>query len=166
MCGTGGVRTVDPMMLTDRSWLRAAALALPLALVATACGDDDDASAAAVTGPNAAPASASVSIESPADGDAVSSPVTVEMAADGVTIEPAGEVHDGVGHFHVLVDVGCLEPGETIPADTDGYHHFGKAQTEAEIELEPGQHTLCLQVGDGEHTALDITDTVTITVEG
>ena len=33
------------------------------------------------------------------------------------------------------------------------------------IYLEPGQHELCLQVSDGEHTALDITDTVTVDVE-
>jgi len=33
------------------------------------------------------------------------------------------------------------------------------------IYLEPGQHELCLQVSDGAHTALDITDTVTVDVE-
>ncbi|WP_114594048.1 DUF4399 domain-containing protein [Euzebya pacifica] len=37
--------------------------------------------------------------------------------------------------------------------------------TSAELELEPGEHTLCLQDGDGEHTALDLTDEITVTVE-
>ena len=32
------------------------------------------------------------------------------------------------------------------------------------IYLEPGVHELCLQVGDGIHTALDVTDSVTVTV--
>lgn len=121
-----------------------------------ACGDDDDAEASG---------EASVSFASPVDGDVVTSPVAVEMSADGVTIEPAGEVNDGAGHFHVMVDEACLDAGETIPGDSEAHLHFGKAQTETEIELEPGEHTLCLQVGDGEHTALGITDTVTFTVE-
>jgi hypothetical protein len=115
-----------------------------------ACGDDDD---------------TSVAFASPKDGAEVSSPVTVEMTANGITIEPAGAVKDNAGHFHVLVDVGCKDAGETIPVDTPGYNHFGKAQTSAELPLDPGEHKLCLQVGDGVHTALDETDEITITVK-
>ena len=107
-----------------------------------------------------------VAFASPADGDETTSPVHVEMTAEGITIEPAAEgVNEGAGHFHVIVDHGCVEPGETIPG-TDGYNHFGQAQTEADLELTPGEHTLCLQVGDGAHTALDATDEITITVTG
>ncbi len=60
--------------------------------------------------------------------------------------------------FHVT-------PGETIPAD-DAHVHYGDGATAAQLELSPGEHTLCLQAGDGTHTALDLTDEITFTVEG
>lgn len=150
----------------ERTWVRLAAVLIAVVLVAAACGDDEDAVDATTTteAPEPARQEASVSFASPEDGAEVTSPVRVAMEAAGITIEPAGEVREGGGHFHVMVDVGCVEPGETVPGDTEGYHHFGKAQTEAELELDPGDHTLCLQVGDGAHTALDLTDEITITV--
>ena len=42
--------------------------------------------------------------------------------------------------------------------------HFGGGQTDGVIYLEPGTHELCLQVGDGVHLALDITDQATVEV--
>lgn len=130
------------------------ALAAGLALATAACGDDDGGDD-----------TASVEITAPEDGATVSSPVTFEMSAEGIEIEPAGEVVEGAGHFHLLVDVDCLPEGEVIPGGEDAYQHFGQGQTTAELELEPGEHTVCLQVGDGAHAALDVTDTVTFTVE-
>jgi hypothetical protein len=50
-----------------------------------------------------------------------------------------------------------------VAKDAD-HVHFGKAQTEGTIYLEPGSHELCLQPGDGAHVALDPTDTVTVDV--
>jgi len=107
---------------------------------------------------------ASVSFTSPADGDTVSSPFQVTMAAENFTIEPSGEVVDGAGHFHILVNEDCLEQGMVIPTD-ETHLHYGAGQLEVEVELEPGEYTLCLQVGDGVHTATDLTDIVNITVE-
>lgn len=101
---------------------------------------------------------------SPEDGATVTDPVHVEMMAVNFTIEPAGEVHDGAGHFHIMIDVPCVTPGEVIPSDAN-HLHFGQGQTTAELELEAGEHTLCLQAGNGEHVALDLTDTISITVE-
>ncbi len=46
--------------------------------------------------------------------------------------------------------------------------HYGKAQTEAELTLTPGAHTLCLQAADGNHVALEgqgMAHTIGITVE-
>lgn len=106
----------------------------------------------------------SVSFAEPSDGDSVGSPVAVQMEAGDFEIEEAGEVSEGAGHFHIMVDEPCVEAGETIPED-ETHLHFGDASTEAEIELEPGEHDLCLQAGDGAHTALDVTDEITITVE-
>ena len=100
------------------------------------------------------------------DGDTVDSPVTVQWSAENFTIEPAGEVRAGAGHLHIMVDADCVAAGQIVPAD-DNHLHYGKAQTEATLELTPGEHTLCLQAADGVHTALageGTTQVVTITV--
>jgi hypothetical protein len=109
----------------------------------------------------------SVTFVSPADGATVSSPVTVKLAAENFTIEPAGDVHTGAGHLHIMVDAECLAAGEIIPKD-DTHLHYGQGQLEATLDLAPGAHTLCLQAGDGAHTALPeagLTHTIRITVE-
>ena len=74
-----------------------------------------------------------------------------------------GEVHEDAGHLHVMVDAPCVEPGQTIPSDAQ-HVHLGMAQLETALDLTPGEHTLCLQAGDGTHTALAITREITITV--
>ena len=137
---------------------RIAALVLPIGLVLAACGDvSDDAEKADDT-----PAE-SVSFTTPADGAQLAGGVKVEMAAKGLTIEPAGDVHDHAGHFHVIADDGCVAPGTAVPKDAD-HVHFGKGQTTGTIYLEPGTHELCLQAGDGAHLALDLTDRVNVNV--
>lgn len=103
-------------------------------------------------------------LTSPSENASVAGGVALAMTADGVTIEPAGEVRGGSGHFHVIADAGCAEKGTAIAKDAD-HVHFGKGQTDGVIHLEPGQHELCLQVGDGAHTALDVTDTATVDVQ-
>jgi hypothetical protein len=128
---------------------RLAALVAPLGLLLAACGDD--------TG------DATVSFTQPADDATVAGGLVVKMSAEGITIEEAGEVHEGAGHFHVIADDGCARPGETVPRDAD-HVHFGGGQTEGTIYLEPGTHELCLQAGDGSHVALDATDGVTVEV--
>jgi hypothetical protein len=141
--------------------------------VVAGCGDDGGGQGTApeptvtlastsTTAPAAVP---SVSFTEPADGATVASPVKVKMQATNFTIEPAGEVKPGAGHFHITVDDGCVTPGQVIPMD-DKHLHYGKAQTEAELMLSPGSHNLCLQVGDGAHTALDLSETISVTVSG
>ena len=121
------------------------------ALLFVACGSDGDSP------------SASVSLTSPDDGATVSGAIEVQMTASGLTIEEAGEVRDDAGHYHVIADSGCVEEGAPIAKDAD-HVHFGGGQDSGAIYLEPGTHELCLQVGDGVHTALDVTDRITITV--
>lgn len=108
---------------------------------------------------------ASVSILSPEDGARVESPFLVVAEADSFTIEAVGEVREDAGHLHVMVDTGCVAAGETIPED-GGHVHLGDGSEETELDLPAGEHTLCLQAGDGEHRALDLTDEITITVAG
>ena len=119
------------------------------------------------TGPyrNGVAEDASVSLAVPADGTTANSPyLQWDAEADGVTIEESGEVNEGAGHYHVLVDTDPVEPGETIPSD-DQHVHYGTGQADGVLELEPGDHTLHLQVADGAHTAMALTDTVEVTVE-
>ena len=104
---------------------------------------------------------------SPTDKATVGSPVKVTMGAEGFTIEPAGEVKAGAGHLHIMVDTDCVAAGQAVPKD-DTHLHFGKGQTEAELKLSPGSHTLCLQAGDGAHVAVageGMTQKITITVK-
>lgn len=124
--------------------------AVLLAMATAACASD---------------AEGSVFFEQPRDEAVVVSPVPVIMGAEGFTIEPAGEgVGEGRGHFHIIIDRPCVQPRLTVAAD-DEHLHFGGGQETALLELEPGEHTLCLQVADANHTALALTDEITITVE-
>lgn len=140
--------------------LRAAAALVALTLLTAACGDTKDASSAT----EAAPKSQSVAFASPADGAAVSNPVAVSFKTTGFTLEPAGDVHEGAGHLHVMVDLPCLLVGQVIPKDAQ-HVHFGTGQSEGAIDLAAGKHTLCLQAGDGAHTALDLTKEISVTVD-
>lgn len=145
------------------------------ALLLTACGDDATPEAVETT-PEAVETEttpevveteptgdASVSFTNVADGDTITTSFVAEFAATGVTVAPAGEVVEGEGHFHIIIDAPCVAAGETIPAD-DAHLHFGDASTSATLELEVGEHTLCLQLGDGAHTATDLTQQITVTV--
>jgi hypothetical protein len=51
----------------------------------------------------------------------------------------------------LLIDVNePLDINEPIPQDKS-HLHFGAGQTEARIELPPGNHTLQLVLGDADH---------------
>ncbi|WP_245749968.1 DUF4399 domain-containing protein [Marinobacter zhejiangensis] len=114
------------------------------------------------------PEGASTRIISPADGDTVSSPVTVVFGLTGLGVAPAGTDKENTGHHHLLVDVEELPPaGEPIPSD-DHHRHFGGGQTEASLDLAPGEHTLQLIFGDKNHTPHTppvMSEKITITVE-
>lgn len=132
------------------SRFRYLALIFAALLVLSACASEE-------------PSSASVAVEAPADGGTTPSPVIVEMTSTDFTIAPAGTIEEGTGHFHLMINVPCVAPGQVIPAD-DNHFHYGDGSTTAELDLAPGEYTLCLQAGDGIHTALDLTDTVSFTV--
>lgn len=154
--------------------MRPIAALFALALLAAACGDEENRPAMsgdmveteeADESPTTSTTTveASASFTAPESGATVARRFTVAMAADGIDIEPAGEVRDGAGHFHVIVDAGCVEPGEVIPGDAQ-HLHFGDGSMTGELDLPAGSHTLCLQLGDGVHTALDLTHVVTVVV--
>ena len=146
-----------------RTTTRVAAIAATALLALTGCSSDDGGDTA---GEGTDTAAAGVEFAGVEDGATVSSPVSVEFATTGgfEVISAADGGGDGAGHMHVMIDVGCVAVGEEIPAD-DSHVHFGDGSTSTELELETGEHTLCLQAGDGDHIAMDATDEITITVE-
>lgn len=116
------------------------------------------------------PDDAAAEFVTPEDGDTVSSPVTVEMSATGVTIEAAGDPAIGEAHYHIGVDTGCVEEGEVVPGPSDeaegeGHFHLGDGSDSTELELEAGTYELCLQLADGAHRVFGGSDEITITVE-
>jgi hypothetical protein len=51
----------------------------------------------------------------------------------------------------LLIDVETLPPDSMPLPATDQIRHFGLGQTETELELPPGRHTLQLVLGDALH---------------
>ncbi len=130
--------------------------------------------AGAIAGSRAAdaywPAGAKVFFIEPKNGAEVSNPVQVVMGVEGIEIAPAGTDKPNTGHHHILIDTD-VPTGEAaeyaLPAD-EHVRHFGKGQTEASLTLTPGQHTLQLVVGDGNHVPHNpplASEKITITVK-
>jgi hypothetical protein len=113
------------------------------------------------------PTGAEVYIISPKDGAKVTSPFRVSFGLRGMGIAPAGIKFDSTGHHHLLIDTNPpADLSQPLPA-TDQIRHFGKGQTEVELTLPPGKHTLQLILGDYSHTPHNppvISKKVTITV--
>ena len=101
-------------------------------------------------------ASAEVFIISPKNGEEVSSPVEVIFGLKGMGIAPAGVNFPNSGHHHLLINLNELPDLKSgIPADAN-HLHFGTGQTQALIELDPGEHTLQLLLGDWMHVPHEI----------
>ncbi len=122
------------------------------------------------------PDGASVYFINLADGDTVSSPVTVRFGLSGMGVAPAGITEkENVGHHHLLLNRPPMGEGPDgaeewdfgLPAD-DNHIHFGGGQTEITVDLPAGQHTLQMVLGDHSHVPFGpdlVTKVITITVE-
>lgn len=102
----------------------------------------------------------------PADGAKVKSPVKLKFGLEGMTVKPAGEAPTDKtsGHHHIIVDGKALALGSTVGNDVKSIH-YGKGQTEAEIPLEKGKHTLTMQFADGAHRSYGPALSATINIE-
>ena len=116
------------------------------------------------------PDDAKVYIIEPADGQVISGAVTVKFGLSGMGVAPAGVNVENTGHHHLLIDL----PGDILPELTqplpssDNVKHFGKGQTQTTIQLEPGQHTLQLLLGNFLHIPHDkpvLSEKITIEVK-
>jgi len=104
---------------------------------------------------------------SPKDGDVVRGPVVVRFGLKGMGIAPANIEMPGTGHHHLILDAPLPDLTKTIPTD-DNHLHYGLGQTEVELELAPGKHTLQLLFGDHlhiPHTPPLFSEQITITVK-
>ena len=104
----------------------------------------------------------------PSDGEIVKSPVRVKFGIEGMEIVPAGVDKPMSGHHHLLINLKKL-PNMKMPIPADKNHlHFGKGQTETQLELPKGKHTLQLLLGNHLHIPHDkplISEKIEITVE-
>ncbi|HYQ38887.1 MAG TPA: DUF4399 domain-containing protein [Pseudomonas sp.] len=115
-----------------------------------------------------APEGAKVYFIAPQDGATVDKTFTVKFGLKGMGVAPAGSEAPATGHHHLLVDVAELPAlDKPLPA-SDNVRHFGKGQTETEVTLPPGKHTLQLLVGDKNHVPFDppvISEKITVNVK-
>jgi len=110
---------------------------------------------------------ATVSFLMPGNGDVVPPTFTVKFLISGMGIAPAGSKIDNTGHHHLLIDVTQLPAMDQPLPKSNQVRHFGGGQTEVELALPEGEHTLQLLFADYSHTPHDppvLSDIITITV--
>jgi hypothetical protein len=102
----------------------------------------------------------------PNDGETVSQKFKMVFGVSGYQVKKVGTSDPMTGHHHVIVNGSSIPKGVIIPADKT-HIHYGAAQTEAEIELPPGKHTLTLQFADGLHQSFgpEMSQTITVNVK-
>ena len=114
-----------------------------------------------------APGDAQAYIVEPSDGAVLPETFKVKFGLSGMDLAPAGVDRDNTGHHHLLIDRPEFELNTSLPS-TEQIRHFGKAQTETELTLPPGKHTLQLVLGNYAHVPHDnpvISEPITVTVE-
>jgi hypothetical protein len=113
------------------------------------------------------PADARIYFITPENGEVLASPVTVRFGLKNMGVAPAGVDKPHTGHHHLIVDAELPPTNLPIP-NNDHYRHFGAGQTEVDLVLAPGSHTLQLLLGDQNHVPHDppvVSERITITVE-
>lgn len=125
-------------------------------------------SSAALAADKPTASTAKIFIVEPANGATVPATFTVKFGATGVEIVPAGTDKPNSGHHHLLIDTATLpDLNSPLPASPT-LIHFGKAQTETQITLTPGKHTLQLVLGNYVHVPGAnplISEKITVTVK-
>jgi hypothetical protein len=112
-----------------------------------------------------APAGARVYFIQPADGATVPQTFMVKFGLENMGVAPAGVDVASTGHHHLLINQELPAFDQPIGGD---FKHFGGGQTQTEVTLEPGTHTLQLLLGDMKHVPHDppvYSEKITVTVE-
>lgn len=84
------------------------------------------------------------------DGDVVKSPVFIQFGLSGKGVAPAGIDVANTGHHHLLINVDEIDYSLPIPSSNQ-HLHFGLGQTETNLVLPSGKHTLQLVLGNKYH---------------
>lgn len=117
---------------------------------------------------SAAADGAEVFIIKPKNGATVSSPLTVKFGIRNMLVAKAGDQTEFSGHHHLLINLEELPKLDAPLPATDQIVHFGGAQTETTIELEAGENTLQLLLGNYLHIPHNtpvLSEKISITVE-
>lgn len=111
------------------------------------------------------PEGAEVYFIEPADGATLPQTFTVAFGLKNMGVAPAGTDKPATGHHHLLIDQELPPFDQPIGGDVK---HFGGGQTQTDVTLEPGTHTLQLILGDMKHMPHDppiYSEQITVTVE-
>ena len=103
----------------------------------------------------------------PADGETVTNPILVEFGLRNMNVAPVWINEKNTGHHHLIIDADLPNLNLPIPME-ERYIHFRQGETETEVSLSPGQHTLQLLMADSSHLPHDppvFSEQITITVE-
>jgi hypothetical protein len=114
------------------------------------------------------PAGAAVYFIDIKDGAVLPEKFTIRFGLRNMGLAPAGMPRAGTGHHHILVDADTPAMDRPIPNDPK-HLHFGAGQTEAEVTLPPGPHTLQLIFADHDHVPHDpplMSERIRIVVQG
>jgi hypothetical protein len=101
-------------------------------------------------GPTPSPPGAAVYFIGLNDGDTLPTKPVIHFGLRGMGVAPAGSDRANSGHHHLIIDAPTPALNAEIPNDFQ-HLHFGAGQTEAEVSLTPGEHTLQLVLGDKNH---------------
>src|SRR5579863_3058886 len=144
--------------------MRMVAWAILALLVGSATGAVAQTPAAG--GPSPSPPGAKAYFVDLKDGAVIGPTTTIHFGLHGMGVAPAGSDKANTGHYHLLIDTDLPPLNEPIPSD-DNHLHFGGGQTETELTLSPGPHTLQLLLGDANHiphTPPVVSDRIHVTV--
>jgi len=114
------------------------------------------------------PPGAAVYFHYPLNGVRVPTTFKVLIGLRGMGVAPAGIQKPATGHHHLLIDAPVPPLNEPIPNDPQ-HVHLGGGQTEVEVTLPPGRHTLQLIVADQDHVPHDppiVSQRITVLVTG
>jgi hypothetical protein len=147
----------SPPLMSQKIKVRVSEGAAPPAAAALAPSPPAGGMAAPSSGSSrrhASPAGARVYFIYPSDGARISPTSTIRFGLSNMGVAPAGVEKANTGHHHLLIDSPLPPMDEPIPLDFN-HLHFGAGQTEAEVTLPLGTHTLQLLLGDENHVPHD-----------
>lgn len=101
-------------------------------------------------GPTPSPPGAMVYFVDVKNGAILEPKTVIHFGLRNMGVAPAGLQKPKSGHHHLLVDTELPPLNKPIPNDFN-HLHYGAGQTEAEVQLTPGEHTLQLLLGDKDH---------------